>query len=196
MEITAEACRRNIQNLGKHEKYVDYSEISLRDNGPLSQKKHELDKIKNKKLEKLRRCQFDVDSNEYMPDKFAILRTVPDGNSFYRCLSLEIHGVENKHEAVRKAVVTHMQSNVELYSMYVDGDYSKLVEYQGHSEGRASLWATEAEIYATATLYNCIIFVYKVSDQGITKLRFQSNEQSRRQRKIILKLENQHFDFY
>ena len=39
MEITAEACRRNIQNLGKHEKYVDYSEISLRDNGPLSQKK-------------------------------------------------------------------------------------------------------------------------------------------------------------
>ena len=114
MEITAEACRRNIQNLGKHEKYVNYSEISLRDNGPLSQKKHELEKIKNKKLERLRRCQFDVDSNEFMPDRFAILRTVPDGNCFYRCISLEIHGVENKHEAVRKAVVTHMQSNYTL----------------------------------------------------------------------------------
>ena len=56
--------------------------------------------------------------------------------------------------------------------MYTDGNYEAHTNDHLCSDGRTSSWATEAEVYAAATLVSCSVMVYKFENGQSLKLQF------------------------
>ncbi|XP_053380277.1 uncharacterized protein LOC128548814 [Mercenaria mercenaria] len=157
MELTAEVCRKKVSQLC-HENDFD-KDIDLRSMQYFEKRKIDLENRKNAKLRKIRRSNIEIMHKEFNIKEFTFKRVTADGNCFYRCISIEIFGSEEKHQEVRKRVVEHMRLIILRYSSFIDGDPVRHVEEQRFSDGRVSSWATEAEIYATATLYHACIHV-------------------------------------
>jgi len=151
---------------------------------------------KQRKLQKARTLNFNVHSNNNSLDNFYVTKVKADGNCFYRCIALDIFGSQEKHKHVRDKIVEHMNSNIDQYSIYIDGDTSVHMTNQMFIDGRGSSWATEAEIYAVATVYSAIVQIYSIEHSGTTMLTFEPiTKKNKIKHKMFLKLENQHYDF-
>lgn len=82
---------------------------------------------------------------------------VPDGNCFFRAISMLITGVEDNHMAVREALTKHVADHSDIYRTFLEsrGGMNTYVQ----SMRRSREWATDTEIFAAATLLNTIFEV-------------------------------------
>ena len=78
-----------------------------------------------------------------------------DGNCFFRAISKEVFGEEERHQEMRKTIVDYMQKNRQHFDMYIDGDPSAHIEDMKEK----CTWATQAESFACASLLGREIFV-------------------------------------
>ncbi len=80
-----------------------------------------------------------------------------DGNCFFRCISWLLTGNQNYHSFLRFLVVKYIQENINLlHGQYVDSlDYVRTSRM--HIQGT---FATEVEIFATASLLNTTIHTF------------------------------------
>ncbi|KAK3090515.1 hypothetical protein FSP39_012420 [Pinctada imbricata] len=150
MEQTLKACEMKLQDL----KSLDRSENNVVMNDrSLDNMKRNLQKKKMDKIRVLRKSkQSNMDVSE-----MKVVKVKGDGNCFYRCISKWKYGTEDKHYDIRNIVVNHMAT----YQTYIDGNIEKHLLEQTQTDGRTSSWATEAEIYAAATVLGTNINIYE-----------------------------------
>ena len=86
-------------------------------------------------------------------------QTKGDGNCYFRSISYVLSGTEDHHQAIRDQVVNHMTNNIsqklEDYMNQAVLSYLKKTPMQDNG-----VWATDAEIMATASLLGIDISVY------------------------------------
>lgn len=89
--------------------------------------------------------------------------TGPDGNCYFRAISYIICGSESQHMMLRRSIINHMKTpsvarkiadylGIPNVSTYISSSKMEM----------SSVWATEVEIFATASLLKCDINVYSV----------------------------------
>lgn len=85
------------------------------------------------------------------------IRIVPDGNCFFRAISMLISGTEDNHMTVREALTKHVADHSDIYRTFLEsrGGMNTYVQ----SMRRSREWATDTEIFAAATLLNTIFEV-------------------------------------
>ena len=88
----------------------------------------------------------------------------PDGNCFFRALSVLITGVEENHMTIRQAITQHVEEHSDIYRTFLQsrGGMANYVR----SMRRPREWATDTEIFAAATFLKTII---EVCTQNRTK---------------------------
>ena len=79
-----------------------------------------------------------------------------DGNCIFRCISLALHGTQEKHSEIRAAIVETMSKDEAFYGQRIDGDIKNHLSCM--SKDRT--WATEAEIFAASEFLDRDIMVY------------------------------------
>lgn len=95
-----------------------------------------------------------------------------DGHCFFRCIALHLNekkeDAERKKEKkeldfsdIRKLLADELLSNIHIYQKYVDGNFQTHVNNIKLLDGSVASWATEAEIFAAANLFNVDMFVKK-----------------------------------
>ncbi len=94
-----------------------------------------------------------------------IHRTRGDGNCYFRCISFILTGTEDQHKAVRDCVVKQMLRISDQLERYSNENIGKYLSTSHMNE--EGVWATDAEILATANLFGVDINVY--ADYGCTK---------------------------
>ena len=85
----------------------------------------------------------------------------------------------------------HIAENKTVYEAYINGNIDDHLQDQRCADGRTSSWATEAEIYATATLLQIDIFVH----EGEQLLKFAPLSGKSGSATLHVKFGNSHFDF-
>lgn len=82
---------------------------------------------------------------------------LPDGNCFFRALSVVISGVEEYHMTIRQAITQHVEHHSDIYRTFLQsrGGMANYVQ----SMRRPREWATDTEIFAAATFLKTIIEV-------------------------------------
>ena len=145
--------------------------------------------VKRKKIREIRRLTGK--HNRRTDTRFWTVKVKGDGNCFYRCVSLWQYNHEGNHNKVRQCVVEHIASNKSAYAAYIDGNIDNHLRDQRCTDGRTSSWATEAEIYATATLLGIDIFIH--GDEQDLKFGPLSGKPGSTQ--LHVNLRNNHFDF-
>ena len=96
-----------------------------------------------------------------------------DGNCFFRTLSYELCGTAEQHLRIREAVVKFMSadSNTKLFSDHINNNVATyLADTRMNSDG---VWATDVEIFATATLLQTPIYVYSDVNSDLRWYRFK-----------------------
>lgn len=85
--------------------------------------------------------------------------TKGDGNCYFRAISFMITGSEDSHNILRDKVVQHMEHDIAVkLQNYLQQNVS---DYIAQSQvSRQGVWATDAEIMATASLIGCDVIVY------------------------------------
>ena len=91
-----------------------------------------------------------------------------DGNCFFRCISLKVHGTEENYSKVRQQIVEFLEKNEEDYSELVLDKKGKTYKEYLQEMQKDKVWATEVEILAAGPVYKCEIFV-QVCKQGTDK---------------------------
>ena len=82
---------------------------------------------------------------------------VPDGNCFFRAISMLVTGVEENHMKVRQALTKHVEDHSDIYRTFLESRGGMTTYVQ--SMRRPREWATDTEIFAAATLLNTIFEV-------------------------------------
>ncbi|XP_030019133.1 uncharacterized protein LOC115439438 [Sphaeramia orbicularis] len=78
-------------------------------------------------------------------------KIVPDGNCFFRAVSLAVSGSQKNHRRIRLAVCRELEHNTDRYRSLLRTGYSSVLEYVKLSRMKyVNTWATEVEIQATA----------------------------------------------
>jgi hypothetical protein len=90
-------------------------------------------------------------------------RVLGDGNCFFRCISYLLTGTEQFHAVFRNLVCQHIQSTHTLTNQTP-------TEYLNNTKMfTLGTWATETEIFATASLLQTDIYVYTAVSPGVWK---------------------------
>ena len=85
--------------------------------------------------------------------------TKGDGNCYFRSISYILSGTEDNHQTIRDQVVSHMTNNLTTkLDNYMNQRVSTYLEQT--SMDKDGIWATDAEIMATASLLGIDIVVY------------------------------------
>ena len=82
-----------------------------------------------------------------------------DGNCFWRAVSYQLFQTERHHATIRGSVVSHMNENKSQYEKYIDENFESHMEKMKNTKGGSEIWATEAEIKATAQYLGINILV-------------------------------------
>ncbi|XP_071092712.1 uncharacterized protein [Haliotis cracherodii] len=85
-------------------------------------------------------------------------KTKGDGNCFFRAISYFLTDHETSHLRLRDAVVQHMSEKGEKLDNYLQQNVTKYLNSSRMAEN--GVWATDAEIMATASLLQTDIVVY------------------------------------
>ncbi|VVC28037.1 OTU domain [Cinara cedri] len=85
------------------------------------------------------------------------LDVLPDGNCWYRCISIYVTGSQHYHELIRMHLYEFVMNDTRVLT-YLDGDLNDyLIQNPINVCGT---WATDMDIYATALMLNTHIYVY------------------------------------
>lgn len=85
-----------------------------------------------------------------------------DGNCFFRALSKVIYGTESCHRDLRQAVVDLLETYPKEFEQFIDDSVGEHIK----SMRKPGTWATQAEIYITATLLQRDIYVLSPDHTG------------------------------
>jgi len=104
-----------------------------------------------------------VQSDDFKTTKNSILHfpnvcapTIPDGNCFFRAISLCITGTEVQHSEIRKLIIQFMKN----HNTKVD-DFSNTQNYITKSNMESDkVWATEVEMHFTAAFLSADIYSF------------------------------------
>ena len=180
MEMTVESCQRKLDQLRNEEVTFDTF-----DSNYLQNVKENLRKTKNKKFDGLKRG-----INKYATPDMNVIKVKGDGNCFYRCISKWKYGSEERHGMIRREIVDFMSNNRTQYAAYIDGDVQSHIKEQCFTDGRLSSSATEAEVFAAASLFNTTILIH--GDQQL--LTFKPQTEATNGDSIHVRLSDGHFD--
>eukprot|EP00118_Oscarella_pearsei_P020682 m.225765 g.225765 ORF g.225765 m.225765 type:complete len:1796 (+) comp40019_c0_seq3:374-5761(+) len=81
-----------------------------------------------------------------------------DGNCYFRCIAKAVCGDQNQHSMFRWHIVDLMNDFGYLFDAFTAED----ITYEQHVQNmrQVGAWATQAEIHATATLYQINLYVF------------------------------------
>lgn len=98
-----------------------------------------------------------------------------DGNCYFRCISLALFGHETYHKDVRNRVVNFMIEHGSVFANLLPRGthFFDHIMRMLSTSGERSSWATEIEIFATATLLQCPIYVWCKYGQEMRWVRYQ-----------------------
>ena len=113
-----------------------------------------------------------------------------DGNCFFRAVAKDIFHTDLLHEEVRLQVVDHMKEHLDRFASYIDGDPKKHVE----NMARNGKWATQAEIFATASTFGVEIFVLTPINDKYRWLSFNPEEKKTNCYLTIINTNGDHYD--
>jgi hypothetical protein len=85
-------------------------------------------------------------------------KTKGDGNCYFRCISYVLSGTEENHKIIRTQIVQHMRSISSSLESYLSQNMENYLDDSGMENN--SVWATEAETFATASLLETDIVIY------------------------------------
>ena len=154
MEMTAESCQRKLDQLNSEQ--VTFETF---DSNYLQNMEEAFRKVKDKKFKGLKRRKSKTESSAQNTE-MNVIKVKGDGNCFYRCISKWKYGSEEKHGMMRREIVDFITNNQTQYAVYIDGDVRAHIEEQRFTDGRLSSWATEAEVFAAASLFKTAIFIH------------------------------------
>lgn len=121
--------------------------------------------------------------------------TKSDGSCYFRSISYTITGSEKSHTTIRDRVVEHMNKNLNAkLAAYLDKNVDEYLSTSKMSQD--GVWATDAEIMATASLIGSDIVVYAKAGQTMQWLRYPASFSLQKQTDHAIYLENQceHFN--
>ena len=110
--------------------------------------------------------------NSKIGDNWQKVRITADGNCFFRCISISMFGTDSYYKELRHKIVNHMIAERETYTMLVDTDFDSYINNKLKTVGGAEIWATEAEITATACHLDIEIVILKEEERGVTEQSF------------------------
>ena len=90
-----------------------------------------------------------------------------------------------------------MQNSKDKYLPYID-NFNQHMEQMTHYDGRLSSYATEAEIFATCSVYDIDIYVYKKENKNHEWQRFSPDEECLHQKEYMCLVNTsgpEHYDF-
>ena len=115
---------------------------------------------------------FGKEGNLNIPGRVYITRG--DGNCYFRAISYIITGSEENHLVIRNRVVQYMCGTIsDKLQKYLNQSVNNYVNLS--SMARNGVWATDAEIMATASLLEHDIVVYTKSGDSLQWLTFPSS---------------------
>ena len=91
-----------------------------------------------------------------------------DGNCFFHCIAKTLYGTENLHTDIRSFIVDLMEEFEDVMSSYIDitlvktrkkNENDQAEAVKSHFFIRDMTWATQAEIFGTATLLGREIYI-------------------------------------
>lgn len=122
-------------------------------------------------------------------------KTKGDGNCYFRAISYILTGTEDNHILLRDKVVQHMNTGItKQLKDYLNQDVEEYINISGIS--RDGVWATDAEILATANLLGWDIVVYTKVGDSMDWLIYPASFdlQSTTEFGLYLQNQNGHFD--
>ena len=127
--------------------------------------------------------QFEVENKTPIPivttDKEAQWSRHPvkaDGNCFWRAVSYQLFHTETQNATIRTSVVSHMKDNKSKYERYIDENFESHMEKMENSIGGSEIWATEAEIKATAHYLGINISVNQITGDSEVWQNFECSQ--------------------
>ena len=127
-------------------------------------------------------------------EKIRVEDVEKDGNCFFRCISLALHGTQDHHEEIRKAIVETEKKDADFYAKLVEGDFHSHLQNMTESNGHTSTYGTTAEIYAASERYNLDIFLQLPGKDGYRIERISRLEKCDHRRNFMgLRCEHDHF---
>ena len=109
-------------------------------------------------------------SIDHEPQK--TIRIRGDGNCFFRTVSHIVSGDQEEHTSVRIAIVRYLRQNPQVFlSVLPDSQTMDQYLLQSKMETPRS-WATEVEIFATATLLNTPIWIYAPYGKNLRWMKY------------------------
>ena len=88
------------------------------------------------------------------------VRIVGDGNCFFRALSHVITGSQEDHHILQLMVVSVRRENTLLLGSVLDSKESMSSYLERTGMETPTVWATEVELFAAATMLNTVIYTY------------------------------------
>lgn len=137
------------------------------------------DEIRNPALYDLR--YIDIIRNlQSVTQNVTIDATEPDGNCFFRAISKEILGSEDYHRLIRIIICDFLLNHQQTFQTWLENGAN---QYQHHIElmRKNRTWATELEILAASTIFNCDLYIFTNSyiqnrNQGWKWIKFPPQE--------------------
>ena len=109
-------------------------------------------------------------SIDHEPQK--TIRIRGDGNCFFRTVSHIVSGDQEEHTSVRIAIVRYLRQNPQVFlSVLPDSQTMDQYLLQSKMETPRS-WATEVEIFATATLLNTPIWIFAPYGKNLRWMKY------------------------
>jgi len=99
-----------------------------------------------------------------------IFKMKGDGNCYFRAVSYALVGDQEQHQITRQIIAEWMTKN----EVQIDNHFGSEYLNESHME-EDGMWATEAEILATAALLNTDLQIYCESGKSLKWLRYKSS---------------------
>ena len=99
-----------------------------------------------------------------------IVRTVPDGNCFFRALSINLHGHQEEHLAIRKLITNFEKLNMQKFGTYLTPSQSEETTIADHIVNMAKpcAWATQVELLAATSYFQVPVYSCHKSNDKYT----------------------------
>ena len=125
--------------------------------------------VKGVKVYKNTEAKHDVPPDEMPIDCPRTIRVKGDGNCFFRAIALVVCGNQEEHALFRRLVASFMLSNAVLLHRVCTSVEQHLETSKMASE---TVWATDIEIHAAATMLQTPIMVYSKYGSCFKWLKF------------------------
>ena len=106
-----------------------------------------------------------INKHSITDDKYNIIDVEPDGNCYYRCLSLFLYGIEDYHSNLRQIIAFFCKEKYLIIKNFFDTveiRKDKYIDLEKYIDLIAidKTWATELDITMSSLIYSINIAIY------------------------------------